>query len=41
MYQTKGAYNFKGKIPADGVRRELRDLQVLENGDLYYGFWYF
>ncbi len=37
--QKHGKYKY-GALPRDGARRMLKGPQTLENGAVYYGFWY-
>lgn len=39
MVDTKGVYSFMG-FQIDDFKRVFKDLQQIENGCQYYGFWY-
>jgi len=41
MYLERGPFNFKERTLEKGSNLILRDKCDLDNGDIYYGFWYY
>ena len=39
MYNDKGPYKFTRELGNEDICLILRGLQILSNGDQYYGFW--
>lgn len=40
MYLEKGPFVFENNSRRNMANLVLRDKKTLENGDIYYGFWY-
>ena len=38
-YEEKGHYVFKNENEIDNKNLALKELKILNNGDIYYGFW--
>jgi hypothetical protein len=38
VFNSVGVFEYE-KLPADGVKRILKDLAHCEDGSQYYGFW--